>query len=313
LADYFFTTSDPVDCVENFERSLFHQEQHLLLQSKSGWIKFYILDSHKKKVEAFFPVHVDDDKAVSPFKSSFGSIVFNKALPAAALYNFIAFIEDELCRLGVKEIWIKNPPVAYYPGNLNLLQVLFLNKGFSISQAEAGSVLTVNDYSFYSKITIKQQQKLKQAIAKGLSFTQIDIRQIEGIYFLLEKWQQQKGYTLSMTLNELRAVVAKFSNRFVITGVMLKSEVIAAAISIHVADSVLYNFYLSHNPTYNHLSPVVLLLDGLYSYCQKKSITLLDLGTSAANQQPNFSLLDFKQRLGAEFTAKLTFYKQLQV
>jgi hypothetical protein len=54
-----------------------------------------------------------------------------------------------------------------------------------------------------------------------------------------------------------------------------------------------------------------MLIEGMYGWCQQQGIKLLDLGTSALDSQPNFSLLDFKLRLGAHPTAKLTFVKDL--
>jgi hypothetical protein len=78
LAKYLFVEGNSsVEFVENFERSLFHENQQLLLQAKSGWLKFYILNSEKKQCEAFFPVHVEGVKASSPYKSTFGSILFS--------------------------------------------------------------------------------------------------------------------------------------------------------------------------------------------------------------------------------------------
>jgi hypothetical protein len=38
---------------------------------------------------------------------------------------------------------------------------------------------------------------------------------------------------------------------------------------------------------------------------------MLDLGTSATDQVPNFKLLDFKMRLGAQPTTKFIFEKML--
>ena len=49
----------------------------------------------------------------------------------------------------------------------------------------------------------------------------------------------------------------------------------------------------------------------LYEYCQEHNISLLDFGTSAVNNQPNFGLLNFKMRLGGIPSAKLTFQKML--
>jgi lipid II:glycine glycyltransferase (peptidoglycan interpeptide bridge formation enzyme) len=53
------------------------------------------------------------------------------------------------------------------------------------------------------------------------------------------------------------------------------------------------------------------LLRGLYDYAAEHGIPLLDLGTSTVDGKPNFGLLSFKTRLGAELTPKISFAKRL--
>jgi hypothetical protein len=74
---------------------------------------------------------------------------------------------------------------------------------------------------------------------------------------------------------------------------------------------VLYDFYHDHATAFDHLSPVALLVAGMYDFCNAQNIRLLDLGTSAVNDGPNFSLLTFKKFLGGNPTHKLTFEKIL--
>ena len=49
-----------------------------------------------------------------------------------------------------------------------------------------------------------------------------------------------------------------------------KDELVAANISIRVNEKVLYNFYHDHHQSYNLLSPVVFLNEGLYQFCQQQ-------------------------------------------
>jgi hypothetical protein len=56
---------------------------------------------------------------------------------------------------------------------------------------------------------------------------------------------------------------------------------------------------------------MVLLMNHIYKFCRSHQVELLDLGTSAINGQPNFRVLDFKLRLGAAPSMKLSFDKDL--
>jgi hypothetical protein len=109
----------------------------------------------------------------------------------------------------------------------------------------------------------------------------------------------------------MERTVEAFADEFVFFEVMKGYERTAASIAIRVANDILYNFYSAHHSRYDAWSPVVMLIEGMYGWCQQQGIRLLDLGTSAVDNQPNFSLLDFKLRLGAQPTAKLTFAKDL--
>jgi hypothetical protein len=312
LRKYEFVVGNPGDdFAENFERSLFHQNEHLFLQANSGWLNFLIVNSERSCLEAFLPIHVAGTKASSPCKSPFGSIIFSAGLSPRVLFDFILFIETELRRIGVSEISIQNPPVAYQPQNLNLLQILLVNSGFTISRAEVTSVVHINAQAFYSRIKSQQQQRLNHAKSEGLVVEILDASRLSKAYALIAEWQMTKGFNLSMSLDELNKVAEIFPQQFIISVVKKKQEAVAAAISIRVTKNVIYNFYLSHNLMYNHLSPVLLILEGLYGYCQQHSVSLLDLGTSAVDGKPNFELLDFKRRVGTEYSSKFAFHKVL--
>ncbi len=81
--------------------------------------------------------------------------------------------------------------------------------------------------------------------------------------------------------------------------------------TVRVRDDILYTFLPASNPAYHAYSPLVLLMDGLFEYCQQQQIRLLDLGVSLdGNHQPKPSLLRFKRNLGALESPKVCFEKR---
>ena len=85
----------------------------------------------------------------------------------------------------------------------------------------------------------------------------------------------------------------------------------SSLVSVRINKSILYNFYMDHDAPYNKLSPALMLMEGLFKFCEEQSIDLLDLGTSSLDGKPNFSLLAFKLRTGAFPSLKLRFEKIL--
>ncbi len=254
--------------------------------------------------------HIIDHVARSPLRAPFGSLLFSEKLAPQALYEFVQQVERLLSKAGVAIISLTEPPLSYRKSG-ELLHTILINQGFRISNAELSSGIRIDRLAFEEKIEIWEKRKLKQAKLKGLTFKLLLLSDLAEVYHLILKCREQRAHALSMTLPELEATVKEFKNEFVLSGAFLHKELVAASIAIRVHRDILYNFYSGHLKKHDAISPMVTLLGGLYRYCEHQKIHLLDLGTSALHGQPNFSLLEFKLRLGAVPSIKLTFEKQL--
>jgi hypothetical protein len=211
---------------------------------------------------------------------------------------------------GMTSITIGEPPL-FYRTTGELLQTILLNLNYRVSRAELSTGIRIDHISFEEKIQAWEKRKLKQARAKGLQFKALPISELSNVYEMIQRCRTQRGHSLSMTLEELTTTVEVFRESFLLFGTYLQKELAAASIAIRVGPGILYNFYSGHLRKFDSISPVVLLTGGLYKFCSTHRIHLLDLGTSSLNGQPNFSLLDFKLRLGGVPSMKVTFEKTL--
>jgi len=290
---------------------LFHLPEHLALQKKTGWKSFYVL--HDKSRILFAEVHfsVQAPSASSPLKAPFGAFLFSDNLPPEVLYHFILFTEDELKKDLVRDIRIKLPPAAYFSQQHNILLPVLLTLRYTFQQAEISSVIDVTDKPFTEIINAWEKRKIKQAREAELVARLLHAHNLEMVYQFILACRQQKGYSLSMTFTEIKALTEKFPDRIVLVGIFDQDNLAAAAIAIRVTDQVLYNFYSDHHAGYDHLSPVVMLIEAAYDYCQHHRLGLLDLGTSSVGASLNFPLLDFKRRLGGKPSPKFALSKAL--
>jgi hypothetical protein len=311
LEDYIFYEGPlPSDFQIGFEQAIFNRPDHLLLQSVEGWMNFFILSPKQKKAVASVFFHVADAEAKSPLRNPFGSIEFEDGVPLPLLFDFIQFVEFNLKSRKATRVTIKVPPQKY-SHHVSLINIFLINNHYHISQAKVDSAIEVTDERIERILHRSERRRLAKAKKAGLKFMQMPIAQLSKVYAFIEACRRSKGYQLSLTLHDLEKTVEKFPDHYLLFGVFDDAELVAAAISIRVKQDVLYEFYHDHDATFNHLSPVVLLIEGVYRYCQDNSITLLDLGTSAADDVPNYGLLNFKFKLGAKPTPKLTFEKIL--
>jgi hypothetical protein len=300
----------PPEYQYDFEQSLFNQEAHLLLQAFEGWHSYYILNETKKKISAVIHFHITGSVARSPLKSPFGSAEFSSTLPEGTLFEFIKYFERRLLALGVQTIIIKNAPDAYEYDHATLLKTFYLNLKYCIIHESVSSVIEVSAVAPEKLFYRSEKRRLGKARKAGLMFREIKIEDLTIVYNFIKDCRSKKNYELSMTWKEVQSVANQFPERITLFGVFKEYELVAASISIHVNQNVLYDFYHDHDAAFNHLSPVVLLVAGIYNVCYLNKIRLLDLGTSVTGGLPNFSLLHFKKYLGAIPTPKFTFEKR---
>ncbi len=254
--------------------------------------------------------HLQNGRAVSPVQAPFGSFLFSERLSPAILHDFIGTCETQLKKRGATQVSLTEPPL-YYRRSGELLHTILLNRDFRISRAELSSGIKIDTTVFEKKIEAWEKRKLKQAKSKGLQFKKTPIYELENVYNFIELCRHQRGHTLSMTLAQLQDTVNGFKKSFHLFAVYSQKELAAASIAIQVHPNILYNFYSGHLKKFDTVSPVVLLTSGMYKFCEAHEIKLLDLGTSSVDGQINFGLLDFKMRLGAVPSMKLTFEKIL--
>jgi hypothetical protein len=300
----------PTEIRSDFDPGIFHDPKHLALQSPKDWLSFFIQDNNASEIKGAVYFNLKDHEAKSAVKSPFGSFLFSDSVSRDQLVEFVQFVESELKNAGTGIVLIKNQPQTYSKKN-EMLHEVMLECGYAIGSEETSAVISVTDKSFESGLHKSEKKRLRKCRENDLVFEIMLLTQLQKIYIFLEACRKEKGYALSMTFNEIQELVRVFPERVILTTVISKNQIIAANISIRVYDHVLYNFYHDHASEYDHLSPVVLLNEGLYQFCQENKIQLLDLGTSNIVGELNESLLNFKLNLGAKPSTKLTFTKKI--
>ncbi len=294
--------------VYSYTPSLFNQPEHLALQDNKGWRSFYI--TTESNIAGAIHFHLDGNKASSPLRAPFGGIEFHEDVPKEIVYDFIRFVNNSLKDAGARAVVIKSAP-GIYSSDIGPVNVYLMNQGYAVQTAELSSVIEVSTSTLREKFHRSERRRFDKAMSAGLTFAQLPIAELQKVYSFIKDCRDNKQFDLSMTFEKLRETVNVFPSRFLLFGVFDGKRLAAASIAIRVSDHVLYEFYHDHHADYDHLSPVVMLVSGVYDYCISDRIKYFDLGTSSVNHQPNFPLLHFKTLLGATTSPKLTFEKIL--
>ena len=311
MEDFIFIKGTIPDGVKlDYEISLFNLPEHRILQSNGEWLSYYVIKKKKKVALAGIHFHLSDSTASSPYRSPFGSIDASSDLEPSVLFQFLQYIEADLRKIAIKKIIIKNPPTLYNPHLQSLLQVFLSNLNYYIDTAEPGAIFIVSK-SGKQLSSQWERRKVKQAHEKELKLRHEGVDQLNTLYNFIRNCRMQKGYPSSMTFEDLKRTVYTFPERFLLTSIHKKKELVAASICVRCNSHVLYHFYSDHNTLDKSTNPTVFLIRSLYEYCFENRIALFDLGTSSTGGIPNFGLLNFKLRLDATPTTKFTFQKDL--
>jgi hypothetical protein len=312
LEDYIFHEGVIREGYEpHLDYALFNQQKFLQLQSANGWLTFYILDKKHSHVSCFIHFYIEDKIAKSQLRSPFGSFELSKELSAPIFFDFVKFIEVRLRALNIKKVIIKNPPDLYRPNENVIIQTALLNNGFFIDSAEISSVIQASDHSYEELLHIRKRRKLRQAQNQKLRFEILNHERLAEVYKFIESCRDDKKFKLSISLEHLTKTAACFEEEYILFGVIHNDKLVAASVTVKVSKSILYHFISDYLREVDGARPGLVLMQGIYNYCQMENIPILDLGTSTEDGKPNFNLLSYKKELGAIPTAKLTFAKEL--
>ena len=245
----------PREIKADYEPAIFNTLSFSALQDPLHWLSYYLIDQEKKTAAAGIHFHVSDGVASSPFRAPFGSVECSDKIKPASLYRFLEYIQADLKQKGVSEIHIKNPPRAYFPENGALLEMFLLNQNFTVSDSQITAVIPITDAPFAEGIRRSQKLRMRQAEKAKFTFRNVPLAKIEEVYQFISRCHSDKGYKLSISLQDLQKTATAFGDRYLLFGIYDGEKMVAASVSIRVYSHILYNFLINHEKQYNSLSP----------------------------------------------------------
>jgi hypothetical protein len=307
---------------------LFNQWRHLR-QQRPGQMPWLVQAVNRQTglSEARCAIWSASDEAaggpvVSPAAAPFGSVEFAPTLPDAVLAEFVDVLLETVQKLNTNKFIIRHYPAIYAPDQTARLRSVLAEKGVQEVANYENSHLAVTDAPFADGLAPAARRRLRQAHQAGLRWVEWPQNRLdEAIAFIVQSRARQ-DYPLTLPPDRLRhlfsvsdafRIMAVVDTTIVDTTVVDDSTsantVIASlAVTVQVSPAVLYYFLPVDNLDYRHLSPAILLTEGLYNFCQQNAVRLLDLGVSLNDDRTEKpSLLRFKRGLGAQASAKLVF------
>ena len=288
--------------------SFFHSHAFISTNYTTPPLQFLLIENKIAIAQLF--VSIENNKAQSLGKASFGGINSLKTLSTETITFFYNFIFSYLKEKGFNELHISLPPFAYAAFEAeNQLQILSSLIELQTT-TDYNYHLAVYEEAFRSKLHSSEKNKLNKSLKAGFNILELSPTNLKECYDLIVHNRTQKGYPVTMTFENLEKVI--LLPEFHLFGLYDNNTLIATTILIQIDTEIAYNFYMADSYDYRSYSPLVMLNEHIYNWCKQKQITVLDLGTASEKGILNKGLSKFKQHLGAIETKKIRLSIPLQ-
>ena len=265
------------------------------------------LETTGKNIIARICFTTQEDTAVSLLKSSFGSFELVQGIKKEQLSFFVDQLLIKLKALNYKALRIISFPRAYNPLQFDLIHEVLDESGFETVEQHANHYLFIDQHNRLADLVKADERRyLNRGKKMGFDFRQLDIQYLPLAYDLIRSCRLKKGYSISMTYQELRHAILRFPDHYFIFGLFYDDRMLASSVCIKINKSILYDFYHGDDLNFRKYSPVVPLLEGIYRYAQTNNYQILDLGTSVEE-----GVYDFKKNMGAMVSEKVVLEKTI--
>lgn len=206
---------------------------------------------------------------------------------------------------------IKSAPFCYNPAINLLLHTIYLKEGYQPT-INISHHIEITNRDFYLGIKKSERRRLNKCKQAGFTINLNKTFSPQVIFRFIEESYLGKKYKLSITEHQFTRLVTTFPEDFFVFTVAHGHQLIAVGITIRVCKNTMYFFIPADLDTYRNFSPIVMLYEGIYEYCQKTGIQLLDLGISTDHHgiiKPG--LVSFKENMGGVQSTKISYRKTI--
>jgi hypothetical protein len=145
-----------------------------------------------------------------------------------------------------------------------------------------------------------QVRRLNKCFNAGFTFASESFEKLSEVYSFIEECRREQGVVINISESDLRRSWVNLEGVYQAFTVRDEQRIIAACVTTHVSNDVLYYFLPAASTAYNNYSPMVLLIVQLYAWAAERGYRLIDMGKSSVRGEPQKGLFNFKEKMGAE-------------
>jgi hypothetical protein len=249
----------------------------------------------------------------SPFSAPFGGWSYNGDIELKDLENAYESLEKYLVAKGVKKIKITLPPFFYNGSDLALVWNVAFRRGYNNTVTDLNFQFDLDYFNenYLQNIAYNARKNYKIGERERLCFCKVtEPDKIRQAYDIISENRKQRGFPLKMRFEDvIRTIEVVKADFFIVTDKANNNA--ASAMVFHVTEEIVQVVYWGHLAEHASLKPINFLSYNLFGYYKKAGMAYVDIGPSTEDSIPNYGLVEFKQSIGCEVSAKITLIKNL--
>ena len=287
---------------------LFYKTKYQDLHPTLVYDRFYLLHEPANRIIGQISFEQDNNSRISIAHGTFGSIELNNKTSYSLLSGFFKIVIEYFKEKSVQSIVIRHYPDFYDPDNSPNICSALSHIGFHIKTIDINHHLDTQNNSFSDLINKMEKRQLRRCMDKELKFNQGNFSDAERVYERISAFRKAKSIPLTYSWQDFKNCLEKMPDHYSVFYVTDNiQEIIAATLLVRITDKILYYFFPADNPDRKSISPMLFLMNGIYSYAYEHHYQYIDLGVSSANGKPQPGLIQFKENIGGKPSTRLTF------
>ncbi len=279
-----------------FPPLLFHRTDYLLNHfSESKFLSFTI--ERNGVIFGVIHFHVSGTVFTSMSKCPFGGISASAAVTIGEIHELIDSVK---MRTKEAPITIFTPFDGYPTSAQTMLREVLIQSGFVAHYSDLHQYLLLSPPEVVrQRMHLSQKRRLQKAHAAGFVFAEEPEECLMEVHSFVSNCRTGQGLTINISSDEMSRSIQKLPGVYRAFSVRNGDELVAACITSHVCEEVLYYYLPGSAAAYKNYSPMVMLLFELATWARARSYKVLDLGKSSLHGSEQTGLATFKRRMGA--------------
>lgn len=283
-----------------------------LNKDKCDQLHYLLFKESKYKLALVLGVR--NQVALSPFSAPFGGFFpISNDTKLSALDDAVKGLKNWLINKQYKAVEITLPPDIYHSSFIAKEINCLWRNGFRTSVLDLNYAFDVKQFTpkYIETIARNARKNLKIGLKANLNLHKcVDEEEKKQAYRVIAQNREERGYPLRMTWEQVVSTTKILKSDFF----LLKEpngKSIASAVVFYVTTDIVQVIYWGDLGEFSRLKTMNVLSYRIFEYYKAKGISIVDVGPSTENSEPNHGLAEFKESIGCNVSAKYKMEKKL--